>query len=106
MKLLAIISEHCDNCLNYSMFPCYELQFYPPRYRSQMPFLTEDQICVEKTPSYLVRDFVPRRVFLFNPFMKLIAILRNPVSRLLSDYAQVRRCRKLIGFCTECIFDF
>ena len=43
----------------------------------------------EKTPSYMFKAGVEKRVYLFNKTIKLIAILRDPVNRLLSDYAQV-----------------
>ena len=43
----------------------------------------------EKTPTYMFKPGVEKRVYLFNKTIKLIAILRDPVHRLLGDYAQV-----------------
>lgn len=57
-------------------------------YKEQMPFTSENQLTIEKTPKYLVDKRVPRRVFRMNPKMKLIVVLRNPVDRAISEYVQ------------------
>ena len=53
-----------------------------------MPFSTQNQITIEKTPKYLVDKQVPRRVHKMNPHIKLIVVLRNPVVRAVSEYVQ------------------
>ncbi|XP_076805361.1 heparan sulfate glucosamine 3-O-sulfotransferase 1-like [Clavelina lepadiformis] len=65
-------------------------------YRSRMPESNQSQITIEKTPSYIWAPDVLERVRSLNPDMKLIAVLRNPVDRLLSDHVQIdlRRFRK------------
>ena len=55
-------------------------------YWKMMPMSLPTQITVEKTPYYFVDRKVPPRVKCFNPNIKLIVILKDPVERLLSDY--------------------
>lgn len=57
-------------------------------YRSQMPFANNNQIVIEKTPKYLVDPKVPERVYNMNKNVKLIVILRNPVTRAISEFVQ------------------
>ncbi|XP_065312149.1 heparan sulfate glucosamine 3-O-sulfotransferase 6-like [Dermacentor albipictus] len=57
-------------------------------YRSQMPESVRGQLTMEKTPSYLVRERVPARVRAMSPSVKLVLVLRDPVTRAVSDYAQ------------------
>lgn len=58
-----------------------------------MPPTMIGQITMEKTPSYFVTSEVPRRVKHMNPGMKLIVVVRDPVTRAISDYTQVRSKR-------------
>ncbi|CAL4069867.1 unnamed protein product, partial [Meganyctiphanes norvegica] len=57
-------------------------------YRSQLPPRLEGQVTVEKTPAYLVAPGVPQRVAKHLPDVRLLLVVRDPVSRALSDYAQ------------------
>lgn len=57
-------------------------------YRSQMPPTIEGQITMEKTPSYFITKEVPKRVHLMNPTVKLLVVVRDPVTRAISDYTQ------------------
>lgn len=59
-------------------------------YRSQMPFASENQIVIEKTPKYLVDPKVAQRVYNMNKNVKLIVILRNPISRAISEFVQTQ----------------
>ena len=59
-------------------------------YRQQMPLSLPSQITLEKTPNYLVDWEVPKRVYNFNESIKLILIVREPISRAVSDYVQLR----------------
>lgn len=58
-------------------------------YRQQMPYSYPDQITVEKTPAYFVTDSAADRILAMNASIKLIVIVRDPVTRLVSDYAQL-----------------
>lgn len=59
-------------------------------YRTQMPYASFDNtIIIEKTPGYFVSAKAVERVHKYNSSIKLILILRNPVTRLVSDYTQV-----------------
>tara|TARA_R100001163_G_C5066610_1_gene205154 strand:+ start:2174 stop:2926 length:753 start_codon:yes stop_codon:yes gene_type:complete len=49
-------------------------------------FKTEKKIVGEKTPSYCYLQFAVDRIHKYNPNMKLILILREPISRAYSQY--------------------
>uniref|UniRef100_A0A8B9PLX1 Sulfotransferase n=1 Tax=Apteryx owenii TaxID=8824 RepID=A0A8B9PLX1_APTOW len=55
---------------------------------SLMPRTLDSQITVEKTPSYFVTKEAPRRIFNMSRDTKLIVVVRNPVTRAISDYTQ------------------
>ncbi|XP_062865928.1 heparan sulfate glucosamine 3-O-sulfotransferase 3B1 [Trichomycterus rosablanca] len=57
-------------------------------YRNLMPRTLEGQITMEKTPSYFVTREAPRRIFTMNHNTKLIVVVRDPVTRAVSDYTQ------------------
>ena len=58
-------------------------------YISQMPISRPGQITIEKSPHYFVTKYVPLRMQMMSPNLKLILIVRDPVSRLISDYTQL-----------------
>ncbi|XP_023444816.2 heparan sulfate glucosamine 3-O-sulfotransferase 6 [Dasypus novemcinctus] len=58
-------------------------------YRGLMPRTLEGQITLEKTPSYFVTREAPRRIHGMSPATKLIVVVRDPVTRAISDYAQM-----------------
>lgn len=53
-----------------------------------MPRSLEHQITMEKTPSYFVTREAPQRIFNMSRDTKLIVVVRNPVTRAISDYTQ------------------
>lgn len=53
-----------------------------------MPATFDGQITIEKTPSYFVTKEVPRRIFNMSKDIKLIVVIRDPVTRAISDYTQ------------------
>jgi len=55
-----------------------------------MPATLDGQLTVEKTPSYFVTKSVPQRVHAMSPDVKLILVVRDPVTRALSDFTQAR----------------
>ncbi|KAK0151357.1 Heparan sulfate glucosamine 3-O-sulfotransferase 6 [Merluccius polli] len=56
--------------------------------RSLMPRTLEGQITMEKTPSYFITKEAPRRLFAMSRHTKLIVVVRDPVTRAVSDYTQ------------------
>ena len=58
-------------------------------YRRQMPALSPGQMAVEKTPSYFNTEGVPERVKAMDPRVLLLLVVRDPVTRLVSDYTQI-----------------
>lgn len=57
-------------------------------YRNLMPRTLEGQVTMEKTPSYFVTKEAPVRVYTMSPGTKLIVVVRDPVTRAVSDYTQ------------------
>ncbi|XP_035254841.1 heparan sulfate glucosamine 3-O-sulfotransferase 2 [Anguilla anguilla] len=57
-------------------------------YRGLMPRTLGGQITLEKTPSYFVTREAPRRISSMSRDTKLIVVVRNPVTRAISDYTQ------------------
>ena len=73
-------------------------------YKEQMPLSLEHQITIEKTPKYLIDKKVPERVYKMNPHIKLIVVLRNPVTRAISEYVQGQWRKKRFIFDTSASF--
>lgn len=59
-------------------------------YRKKMPYSFRGQITIEKSPSYFVTPEVPERVRAMNASIKLMIIVRDPVTRAISDYTQLK----------------
>ncbi|XP_074519431.1 heparan sulfate glucosamine 3-O-sulfotransferase 2-like [Halichoeres trimaculatus] len=57
-------------------------------YRGLMPRTLESQITMEKTPSYFVTKETPHRISAMSRETKLIVVVRDPVTRAISDYTQ------------------
>uniref|UniRef100_A0A8C9SEL5 Sulfotransferase n=1 Tax=Scleropages formosus TaxID=113540 RepID=A0A8C9SEL5_SCLFO len=57
-------------------------------YRDLMPSTLDSQITMEKTPSYFVTSSAPKRIYSMARDIKLIIVVRNPVTRAISDYTQ------------------
>ncbi len=60
-------------------------------YRAQMPTTRASlgEIAIEKSPSYFVTPTVPKRVHDMDSQIKLLLIVRDPLTRLVSDYTQI-----------------
>ena len=54
-----------------------------------MPPSSEEHLTIEKTPGYFVNKMAPTRILAMNNNTKLLLVVRNPVNRLISHYAQV-----------------
>uniref|UniRef100_A0A663NC70 Sulfotransferase n=1 Tax=Athene cunicularia TaxID=194338 RepID=A0A663NC70_ATHCN len=59
-----------------------------PPLRDLMPRTLEGQITMEKTPSYFVTKEAPARISSMSKGTKLIVVVRDPVTRAISDYTQ------------------
>ncbi len=64
-------------------------------YINAMPPSLSNQVVIEKTPAYFVGPIVPYRIFKTCPSVKLLLIVRNPVERTVSDYAQLNSKKRL-----------
>ncbi|XP_048870219.1 heparan sulfate (glucosamine) 3-O-sulfotransferase 3-like [Brienomyrus brachyistius] len=58
-------------------------------YRSMMPKALDGQIVMEKTPRYFVATETPARIHAMSKEIKLIVVVRDPVTRAISDYTQI-----------------
>lgn len=58
-------------------------------YLNQMPALGPNQLAIEKSPSYLVTPGVAERIRAMDPTVRLLMIVREPVTRLISDFTQI-----------------
>lgn len=54
-----------------------------------MPKALDGQIVMEKTPRYFVTVETPQRVHAMSQHVKLIVVVRDPVTRAISDYTQI-----------------
>ncbi|XP_068119907.1 heparan sulfate glucosamine 3-O-sulfotransferase 3B1-like [Hyperolius riggenbachi] len=57
-------------------------------YRDLMPRTLDGQITMEKTPSYFVTKEAPARISAMSKDARLIVVVRDPVTRVISDYTQ------------------
>lgn len=57
-------------------------------YRRRMPATQDGQLTMEKTPSYFITREVPKRIYNMSPKTKLLLVVRDPVTRAVSDYTQ------------------
>ena len=61
-------------------------------YREQMPLSSPEELTIEKTPAYFISKQTPERIYgmekKFSIYVKFIVIVRDPVKRAISDYAQ------------------
>jgi hypothetical protein len=57
-------------------------------YRTQMPTSLPGQLTMEKSPAYFISPAAPARVQRMNSTVKLVMIVRNPITRVISDYTQ------------------
>ena len=57
----------------------------------------KDQILVEKTPNYFFKPGVEKRIYAAIPDVKLLLIVRDPVTRMVSHYVQIREKMKKLN---------
>ena len=62
-------------------------------FRRQMPPTHSGQLTMEKTPSYYVTAAAPQRIYNMSRDVKLLVVVRNPVTRAISDYVQALQRR-------------
>ena len=56
----------------------------------------DDQILLEKTPGYFFKAEAEKRIHAAIPDVKLILTVRDPVTRMISNYVQIReKCKQL-----------
>lgn len=57
-------------------------------YRNQMPLSYDHQLTAEKSPRYFIQENVPERIHKMSSKLKLMLVVRDPVTRAISDYVQ------------------
>lgn len=73
-------------------------------YRNLMPEAKKGQMTIEKTPSYFVTKGIPERIYKMSKKTKLIIVLRDPVTRAISDYTQLASRNPDVGSFEEMVF--
>ena len=90
--LLEFLSVHPDVCHAHE-----EVHFFDREsryhlglewYRKQMPLSTGGQVTIEKTPGYFIAKDAPALIRRMNSSVRLLVIVRDPVTRVISDYTQ------------------
>lgn len=71
--------------------PKDELHFFDQRYKKGMnwylsQFDRPEKVVGEKTPAYVFFKHIPKQIYQMKPDIKLIVLLREPVSRAYSEY--------------------
>lgn len=66
-------------------------------YLSLLPPVPDGSMLVEKTPAYYVTPTAPDTIHSFQPDVKLILIVRDPVDRIVSSYAQLHEKHVRMG---------
>ncbi|CAJ0945092.1 unnamed protein product [Ranitomeya imitator] len=74
------LSEHVHSSLVGQVEYFYSMEL--------MPRTLDGQITMEKTPSYFVTKEAPSRISAMSKDAKLIVVVRDPVTRVISDYTQ------------------
>ena len=68
-------------------------------YLNEMPMTKKNELTIEKSPKYFIVPQAPKRIYDFRRSIardvKLILIVRNPITRTVSDYLQWKRQRGL-----------
>lgn len=78
-------------------------------YREHMPWSLDSQVTVEKSPGYWSSLVAPKEIHNMNPDIKLILLVREPVSRAISHLSFTRQnsapvpVKNLNGFIGTCI---
>lgn len=62
-------------------------------YLNKMPCSKPNKIIIDHTPQYFKKNFVPRRIYMFNSTIRLLLVLREPISRTVSHYLQMKDMR-------------
>ncbi|KTG05333.1 hypothetical protein cypCar_00017342 [Cyprinus carpio] len=81
-RSLAILTQETNH--QEALSGCIPLKIQ----RDLMPKTLEGQITMEKTPSYFVTREAPARIYAMSRDTKLIVVVRDPVTRAISDYTQ------------------
>ncbi|XP_038067842.1 heparan sulfate glucosamine 3-O-sulfotransferase 6-like [Patiria miniata] len=74
-------------------------------YRRAMPYSYENQLTVEKTPSYFVTPQVPKLIYRMSQDVKFLLVVREPVARAISDHAQSLEKGKTTPFEEKAMLD-
>lgn len=76
----------------------YRFQKGEDWYLKHMPLILENQISIEKTPSYVLKPGVAQKVFAMNPHMLIIVLVCNPMHRALGWVMEMSREKTLERF--------
>jgi len=107
--LMHFLFQHPEIC----MAPCKEVHLFDSNnynealspdeinkiYKNSFPNYKDQEIIGEATPDYMYHPIVAKRIMQYNPHMKIILLLRNPIERASSHYGmRVRKARESLPF--------
>lgn len=94
--LARFLGEHPDVCMapakEVHLFdsPTFDAGQVDARYAAALPNYVGQRCVMEATPSYLYLPEVPARLAQYNPAMRVIVLLRDPVERAVSQHHMER----------------
>ena len=92
--LLNFLAQHPQVVRNMDIFEYYFFSKYYTNgvewYRDRMPCSLPGQIVLDCSPNYFADKDVPRRIYNFNPNVRLLLSVRNPVDQVVSVYTMKR----------------
>ena len=74
-------------------------------YIDSMPYTHPSEVTIEKTPAYFVHEDVPMKIHSASPSVKLLLIVRNPIDRTVSDFAQLNSKKRLAADAKRVTFE-
>ena len=94
-----LLKSHSEICMSSKKEPHFfdtdrylnNNQINSEYYLSLFPEITDDKLLGDVTPSYMYHPLAPARIYRFNPSIKIIFLLRNPVHRAYSQWNMQRR---------------
>ena len=94
--LYSFLSQHpgitASNAKELHFFNCEKM--YPlglDFYHSHFPDIGKPQLTFDASPGYLFNSYAAKRIFAYNPRIKIIALLRDPVERAFSAWNMYTR---------------
>lgn len=103
-SLINYLSQHPDIFMLENETHFFDTEYFNESdiVKYEKNFDTQKKIIGEKTPSYNYLQFAMNRIYKYNPNIKLILLLREPISRAFSQYnMQINKMNKNLDDVSE-----